>query len=156
MLKKVVSGSKPFGDQFGSFHFETGQFRPQRVFYLPPTFPLWTMLEKVGSGSKPRFYRFATYRFHIMFYRLSYTISANSIGFNLKPFWSLFKMKGSKSVPKGFGTCPLLFRFGPCWKKWGQVPNPVGPILVPFKMKGAKSVPKGFGTCPLLFHFGPC
>jgi hypothetical protein len=50
----------------------------------------------------------------------------------------------------------LLFHFGPCWKKWGQVPNPFEIILVLFILKGAMLVPNGFGTWPLLFHFGPC
>jgi hypothetical protein len=58
-------------------------------------------------------------------------------------------LKGAKLIPKGFGTWPLLSHFGPCWRKWGQVPNPAGTISTPFILKGAKLVPKEFGTWPI-------
>jgi hypothetical protein len=55
--------------------------------------------------------------FPLGFYRISYTIRAHSYRFLLKPFLALFILKGTKLVPKEFGTWPLLFQSGPAWKK---------------------------------------
>ena len=87
---KMGSGSKPFLNYFHPFHFERGQTVSKWDWNLASAFPLWSVLQKWCQVPNP-FYKSCCF---------------------------LFISKGSKLVPKGFGTWPLLLHFGSCWKKF--------------------------------------
>jgi len=107
---KIGVRFQTFLKKISSFHRERGQAGPKWVWNLAFAFPLWSMLEKWGQVPNP-----------------------------LTIILFFVCLKGAKLVPKAFGTSPLLFHFGSCWKNGVKFQNL-------FKIMLA----------PLLFNFGPC
>ena len=87
ILEKMGSCSKPFWNRFGCFRFGKNLTGPKRIWNLTSAYPFWSMLEKWGQVPNP-----------------------------FKIILTLFILKGAKLFPNGFGTWPLFFHFGPCWK----------------------------------------
>jgi len=72
-----------------------------------------------------------------------------------------FILKGTKLVPKGFGTWPLFFHFGPCWKKTESgaklSQNHVRPFHLEMGQIGTKGVwnlTSAFPLCSMLSKWG--
>ena len=85
--KKWDHVPNPFEIGLGVFVLEKNLTGPKRIWNLTSAYPFWSMLEKWGQVPNP-----------------------------FKIILTLFILKGAKLFPNGFGTWPLLFHFGPCWK----------------------------------------